>query len=279
MKYLVAVSGGVDSVVLLDMLAKKKVDAVVAHVDHGIRDDSADDARFVRQLAQQYGYEYREKALHLGPTASEERAREARYTFLYELAKEYGATIVTAHHGNDLVETIAINLHRGTGWRGLAVLSRKGTERPLLNYSKTELYAYAMTNKLEWVEDKTNRDRRYLRNQIRARISSVLSDNARRMLRELRDKQVALVGKIEEEAESLVSQRDDLRHMLTQVDQAVAIELLGTYIVMHVGVRPTRPQLERALIAVKTAKQGATCHVGSGVLLRFKSRVFSVEML
>lgn len=279
MKYLVAVSGGVDSVVLLDMLAKKKVDAVVAHVDHGIRDDSADDARFVRQLAQQYGYEYREKALHLGPTASEERAREARYTFLYELAKEYGATIVTAHHGNDLVETIAINLHRGTGWRGLAVLSRKGTERPLLNYSKTELYAYAMTNKLEWVEDKTNRDRRYLRNQIRARISSVLSDDARRMLRELRDKQVALAGKIEEEVELLVSQRDNLRHMLTQVDQVVAIELLGAYIVMHVGVRPTRPQLERALIAVKTAKQGATCHVGSGVLLRFKSRVFSVEML
>lgn len=279
MKYLVAVSGGVDSVVLLDMLAKKKVDAVVAHVDHGIRDDSADDARFVRQLAQQYGYEYREKALHLGPTASEEQAREARYAFLYELAKEYSAAIVTAHHGNDLVETIAINLHRGTGWRGLTVLSRKGTERPLLNYSKNELYAYAMTNKLEWVEDKTNRDRRYLRNQIRARISSVLSNDTRRTLRELRDKQVALAGKIEEEAESLVSQCDNLRHMLTQVDQAVAIELLGTYIVMHVGVRPTRPQLERALIAVKTAKQGATCHVGSGVLLRFKSRVFSVEML
>lgn len=279
MKYLVAVSGGVDSVVLLDMLAKKKVDAVVAHVDHGIRDDSADDARFVRQLAQQYGYEYREKALHLGPTASEEQAREARYAFLYELTKEYGATIVTAHHGNDLVETIAINLHRGTGWRGLAVLSRKGIERPLLKYSKSELYDYAMTNKLEWVEDKTNRDRRYLRNQIRAKLAQALPHEARQTLTELRNKQVALFDAIEEESNELLLGCNNVRHLLTQIDQRVAMELLGALIATNAGVRPTRPQLERALIAVKTAKPGAVCHVGSGVLLRFKSRVFSVEML
>lgn len=274
-----AISGGVDSAVLLHMLSKSSDTIIVAHVEHGIRDDSSEDARFVRQLANTYGYDYEEKRLGLGAEASEERAREERYAFLYGLVKKHGGVIVTAHHGDDLAETVAINLHRGTGWRGLAVLAREGIERPLLSYSKEQLYDYAMKHGLEWVEDKTNRDKRYLRNRIRARLYHAMSDTGRQELWTLRDRQVVLSREIAAEEQSILRQDPALRYLLTQVDGAVAADLLGTIIATKTGVRPTRPQLERALIAVKTAKPGAVHHVGSGATLRFKSRFFSVEVL
>lgn len=278
-KYIAAISGGIDSVVLLAMLAKNNDDIIVAHVNHGIRDDSADDARFVQGLAQAHGYLYEEKQLKLGEHASEEQARDARYRFLFALAKKHDARIMTAHHADDLAETIAINLHRGTGWRGLAVLNRAGLERPLIRYSKQELYAYAMSHHLEWVEDKTNRDMRYLRNQIRGRLRHELTDTQRDALRSLRDRQVAISKEIESEQINILSQINTNRHLLIQIDTYVAIELLGTIIFTKSGIRPTRPQLERALIAIKTAKAGAVHHVGSGIALRFTSRVFSVEVL
>ena len=135
MRYVVAVSGGVDSVVLLDMVAQEVAPQrlIVAHFDHGIRPESADDAAFVKSLAKQYGLTFETKREELGANASEELAREHRYAFLRDVAKRYSATIMTAHHADDIIETIAINMTRGTGWRGLAVLDSPGIERPLLD--------------------------------------------------------------------------------------------------------------------------------------------------
>ena len=84
-KYLIAVSGGVDSVVLLDRLVKEHAadSLVVAHIDHGIRTDSGDDRRFVEGLARKYGLEFVATELNLGKNASEELAREKRYEFLF----------------------------------------------------------------------------------------------------------------------------------------------------------------------------------------------------
>ena len=104
MKRVVAVSGGVDSVVLLDMLADEGVNIVVAHFDHGIRPDSAADAWFVKALAARYGVEYIGKREELGADASEELARERRYAFLHEVAQKHHAKLVTAHHLDDLIE-------------------------------------------------------------------------------------------------------------------------------------------------------------------------------
>lgn len=278
-KYVVAVSGGVDSVVLLDMLAKGGDEIIVAHVEHGIRDDSPEDARFVRALAKKYGYQYQEKSLNLGGGASEQAAREARYEYLFSLAKKYQAMVVTAHHGDDLAETIAINLTRGTGWRGLAVLNRQGIYRPLLPYPKADLYDYAIKNHLEWVEDKTNRDQRYLRNRIRMQLRPHLSPQMRKTLYELREQQVHLASQIDTELNAILSQQNALRYVITHVETAVALELLGQAIVNAAGVHPQRPQLERALLAVKTAKPGGTHHVGDKIKLRFTTRDFSVEVL
>lgn len=279
MKYIVAVSGGVDSVVLLDMLAKTDDTIIVAHVEHGIRSDSADDARFVCALAQKYGATYEQVSLGLGAAASEQVARQARYEFLFKVAKKHQAVIATAHHGDDLAETIAINVTRGTGWRGVAVLNRVGVYRPLLTYSKADLYDYAVKNRLEWVEDATNRDQRYLRNRVRAQLRPRITPVIRKKLGALREAQVELAKAVNSEAATILSQNKVLRYLLIHSDKQTAIELLGQALYSRVNLRPQTEQLERALVAIKTAKPGTTCHVGDKIILRFTTRDFSVEVL
>ena len=176
-KYVVAVSGGVDSVVLLDMLVSKQpsniyqlpttnYQLIVAHFDHGIRDDSNQDAIFVAKLAKKYGLPYVEKRVDLGVNASEEKARDERYDFLRSVAKQHDAKLVTAHHADDVIESIAINLSRGTGWRGLAVID-SDVIRPLTDMNKSEILSYARNHNLKWREDSTNSTNVYLRNRIR----------------------------------------------------------------------------------------------------------------
>lgn len=169
-KYIVAVSGGVDSIVLLDVLSKSPdLTLVVAHFDHGIRPDSRSDRVFVQELAQKYNLPFVYEIAILGPCASEAEARRVRYAFLNKVREEYGArAVVTAHHQDDVLETAIINLARGTGRRGLTSLaSGDDLVRPLLHITKKELVAYALANNLEWHEDATNDNQQYLRNHIR----------------------------------------------------------------------------------------------------------------
>lgn len=120
--YIVAVSGGVDSVVLLDMLAKQAdLQLVIAHFDHGIREDSKQDALFVAHLAAKYHVPFESERVELGHGASEALAREKRYAFLRMMFKKYNAdAIITAHHQDDVIETSMINILRGTGRHGLS---------------------------------------------------------------------------------------------------------------------------------------------------------------
>jgi tRNA(Ile)-lysidine synthase len=284
MKYLVAVSGGVDSVVLLDMLARRAAQEpsmrlIVAHVDHGIRDDSANDARFVAELAKRYHLPFISNRFELGPSASEDRARQVRYGFLFEQASLFGAKVVTAHHLGDVVETVAINLARGTGWRGLAVLNRPGVWRPLLSLSKSKLYDYALAHRLEWVEDSTNVSDRYQRNRLRRSMNTQLGTGNRIQLAELRLRQLQLSKAIEHETDRLLASHSGSRYFQTQVDATVALELLGRDIMQQTGLRPTRPQLMAALHAVKTAAPRTTHQVGGGIELTFSARKYIVQVV
>lgn len=273
-KYLVAVSGGVDSVVLLDMLSRGEDRLVVAHVDHGIRgDDSSADARFVEALAKRYKLPFVSTELHLDSQASEEQARQGRYDFLFAEATKFGAVVATAHHRGDVVETVAINLERGTGWRGLAVLARPEVHRPLLGLTKDQLYRYALKHRLEWVEDSTNRSDAYQRNRLRRKLSTSRLEAIESVAR-LRSEQLQLRHDIDHESRRLLAHHSGSRYFLSHIDDDVAIELLGAAIADQTGIRPQRPQLVRALHAVKTAKPGTKHDVGDGVVLKFTPRKY-----
>lgn len=180
-RYVVAVSGGVDSVALLDCLVASNPELVnegkliVAHYDHGIREDSINDALFVEELAEKYGLQFVVGHGGLGANASEETARNARYKFLNLIKVQNRAeAIITAHHQDDVIETAYINLIRGTGRKGLTSLkSRPGILRPLISKDKIEILEYAKSKNLLWHEDLTNKEDKYLRNRVR----KVLEEN------------------------------------------------------------------------------------------------------
>lgn len=278
-RYVVAVSGGVDSVVLLHKMANDHPvsDLVVAHFDHGIRDESADDAAFVAELAGQNGVLFETKRENLGKNASEERARNRRYAFLRDVAKKHKATIVTAHHADDVVETIAINLTRGTGWRGLAVMDSRDIDRPLLGQTKKELIEYAKTHNLEWREDVTNQDTKYLRNDLRQRLAKLDTDS-HRLLRLYRDRQGFLRSMVDNEIDRLVGASPYSRYMFIAVSNVTAQELLRGVFVKEGVTVPTRPQLQRALHAIKVLHAGKRHNVATGISLHFTKTHFVVEL-
>jgi tRNA(Ile)-lysidine synthetase-like protein len=169
--YILAVSGGVDSIVLLDLFSKAALehsyDLIVAHFDHAIRPDSHHDAEFVRAKAAMYGYEF-----HLGATEdilkNEAGARIARYAFLNEIAKMNNADgIITAHHQDDLIETSLLNLARGSKRVGLAPFASSDLLRPLMDTPRQLILDYAHEYVITWREDPTNADISNPRNFIR----------------------------------------------------------------------------------------------------------------
>lgn len=290
-KLVVAVSGGIDSVVLLDMLVNNVLpisqspipnpQLIVAHFDHGIRPESAKDTEFVESLARKYNLPFEAKREELGENASEELARDRRYEFLREVAKKYDAKLVTAHHADDVIESIAINLRRGTGWRGLSVMD-SDIHRPLTKMTKSEIVHYAKEHNLEWREDFTNQQSNYLRNQIRTRTMSLDLDSKRQLLA-LWSQQKELRKLIDDEVIILINGRkqsfDGLmvydRYFFTNIDIPEAAECLRVITKSLL----TRPQSAKALLAIKTYASGKKYQAGSGVTINFITRNFTVELL
>ena len=276
-KYLIAVSGGVDSVVLLEMLAKKHENILVAHFDHGIREDSKEDAIFVRQLAVKYGVKFFTKREELGANASEEKARRARYKFLRELSEKQNATIVTAHHLDDVVETIIINMVRGTGWRGLAVLNAEDIYRPLINFKKQEIINYAKQNSLKWREDSTNSLNVYMRNIVRHKID--LNNEQKNELQILHQEQIRLAKEIKSEMTSLLkSIKNDnkiSRYFINSIDQASAYEIIRELTKGEL----TPNQIDSVINAIKTQRNGTIFEASKNIKIHFTTRFFTLELI
>lgn len=235
-KYVVAVSGGVDSMVLLDLLTKQaKINLVVAHFDHGIRVESAEDAAFVEAKAKEYELPVETSSGQLGTTTSEAEARAARYEFLRSMQKKHSAgAIITAHHQDDLIETAMLNILRGSGPRGLiSILPKADLLRPLLLYRKVEIIDYAKANRLEWREDSTNQDEKLLRNYLRLNILPKLTDAQRNEIVRNIDK----VAKNVNEQDKLIAtlshnilKRNIKRYGFSQLPSEVGSELLAYWL-------------------------------------------------
>jgi tRNA(Ile)-lysidine synthase len=177
---LVALSGGLDSVVLLHLF---RFGAIVpalrisaAHLDHAMRADSSRDADWVSGLATAWRVPLRRDRLADSPR-SEAAARNARYQFLDTAARDLGADrIATAHHADDQAETVLFRMLRGTGVGGLSGIAeqRGRLVRPLLPYSREDLLEYAIDAGVHWREDPSNTDPRFARNRIRHRLLPAL---------------------------------------------------------------------------------------------------------
>lgn len=179
-RFLVAVSGGVDSVVLLHALNRVSkafnISLQVAHLDHQIRSESTADAAFVRDLCNQLDVPCFVESCDVprwakqGKLSIEMAGRQARREFLQRVAGQIEADgIVLAHHQDDQVETFMLRLLRGSGQSGLAAMRvHQGLWwRPLVNCSREQILDYARQYELRWVEDESNSDTMFLRNQLR----------------------------------------------------------------------------------------------------------------
>ncbi|MBX5477253.1 MAG: tRNA lysidine(34) synthetase TilS, partial [Clostridia bacterium] len=177
-RLVVAVSGGRDSVVLLHALLRAAPamgwTVRAAHYDHGLRPDSADDARWVRDLARRWGVPVTiGRRAGAGAAAGEDEARRRRYRFLLRVARRHGADrVVLAHHQGDQAETVLLRLARGTGTRGAAGMPRRRGRivRPLLDVPPGAILHYAQRHRLPHREDPTNRDVAFARNRVRHRV-------------------------------------------------------------------------------------------------------------
>jgi len=184
-RFLLAVSGGMDSMVMLDLFErlseKTGICFCVANMDHRIRKESEFEQSWLREYCREKSIPFFEKRMDIpqlkekaGARQSVEQiAREQRYEFFTDVRKTFGADwILTAHHRDDLLETFLLRLLRGTGLNGLSILNKveRPFLRPLIDFWRNEIECYCGMRGLHYFEDETNADEKYMRNRIRKRL-------------------------------------------------------------------------------------------------------------
>jgi len=262
-RYLVGVSGGRDSVVLLHWLVGlgyKKL--VVCHLNHQLRGRSSDaDARFVQKLASKYDVDLEIGLRNVGAIAARKKlsletaAREARYRFFAQVAKRRRCrTIFLAHHADDLVETFLMNLFRGAGITGLSAMREIATRRvedvdltiarPLLGAWRGDIDTYVGKHRLKFREDASNKNLTPLRNRVRHRIIPYLEKTIGRNIRVNIWRAAMIAAEEEKWIESLAKRSDaqdvdlsveKLRHFPTALQRRRIMKWLRARNVADVG--------------------------------------------
>jgi tRNA(Ile)-lysidine synthase len=283
----VALSGGLDSVVLLDLLLRlqglRNWAISAAHFDHRMREESASDAVWVKDLCESRGVPCRVGRAPSVPK-NEADAREFRYEFLQKARTALGARwLVTAHQADDQAETVLFRLLRGSGLAGLAgIPSRRAPDvvRPLLPFWRSELEAYGRARRLSYLADPSNLDLRITRNRIRHQlIPEIEATNAPEFRRdlyrlsELAGRATAVVAKLTEKGvDELILEAAEARIVVARTellayDTNARAHLLRA-LVARVGPRPGRIGTRIALKFVDSSSSGRVVDLAGGVVLR-----------
>ena len=226
-KLLIAISGGVDSVVLTHLLHQLKFDISLAHCNFQLRSEESDkDEEFVKNLGKKLNLNTYTIRFNTNEYAANNKlstqlaARELRYSWFEKLSNEHSFShLLTAHHADDNLETFLINLSRGTGLEGLTGIPpiNGSIVRPLLVFSREEILNYAKQNNIEWREDESNSETKYLRNKIRHQVTPILKElnasvlkNFNKTIDHLKESQQIIDDKIEEVAHEIIAKEGDL---------------------------------------------------------------------
>ncbi len=288
-RYVVAVSGGVDSVVLLHILHRQPgLQLTVAHYDHGIRTDSREDRKLVQKLAQQYGLPFVYSRAELGADASEDMARQARYEFLHKVRTAASAdAVITAHQRDDVLETAVLNIIRGTGRKGLTSLqSTDIVKRPLLHVPKQQIVRYARDNQLLWREDSTNLSdiyrRNYVRHKLLARFGSEQRDKFYSIITELRQSNENIDTEVRSLLDSLTAKEPSGvpsldRSAFIMLPHAVAREIMAGWLRQNDVKDIDRKMLERLVHACKTFAIGRRAPVNEAWIIIVKKAYLALE--
>jgi len=287
-RILVAVSGGADSTALLLLVSALRPDisVVVGHLDHGLRPDSASDARFVSQMACRLGLDCIRERVEVAPEPKgslETRAREVRYAFLDRAAQSAGATrVALGHQLDDHVETVLFRLLRGTGIRGLRGIpvrrslapgSRAEVVRPLLGVPREAILSHLRALGVTYREDSTNCDSdACVRNKLRKEFLPDLehrSPGVRDRLRRLSETAVAVEKSIEAAAE-VVKRDAEVRpgvfrsDLFRRVVPAVMHEVLSPFkpTSSEIAVLASRLEVEPIRSSTLELSSGATVAIG-----------------
>ena len=230
-KLILALSGGIDSMVLADVLQKAKVEFVAAHCNFHLRGEESDgDEKFVREFAEKRGircfvkhFETEKYAAENG-VSIEMAARDLRYAWFEKLRQQLGYDkIAVAHHADDQAETFFINLLRGAGLRGLKGMQPQNGViiRPLLWASREQIHQYALENRITWREDHTNAETVYLRNRIRNQLLPVFDElqpeaqqGLHKSLEHLASENELYRALLNEKLEQIVEQNGDIQRLL-----------------------------------------------------------------
>jgi tRNA(Ile)-lysidine synthase len=240
-KIVLGVSGGPDSVCLLDILAKIRpkynLKLNIAHVNYGLRGkDSGQDEKFVRKLAQKYGipiFVFNVKIKKI----SENILRDVRYEFFEKVrAKNNFDTIAVGHNLEDQVETFLMRIIRGSGLQGLSAMRFRNVSviRPLLGTSRIEILEYLKKNKLTHRTDKTNMENLFLRNKIRNRLIPYLEKNFNPNIKKTIFDATASIG----EDYSLIQQMEERSFRTRGMKNSLSVKKILTF----------HPALQRRII-------------------------------
>lgn len=251
-----AVSGGADSMALLVLAVEAGCEVTAVHVDHGLREGSADEAAVVGALAERLGQRFESRRVHVAPGPNlEARARAARYGVLPK-------DVATGHTMDDQAETVLLNLLRGAGLDGLAGIRRRG---PLLRLRRAETRALCREEGIEFVEDPSNVDPAFRRNRVRHELLPLLDDIAGR--------DVAAV--LARQAELLRDEADLLDELASSIDVADARALAAAPVALaRRAVRrwlagehpPDAAAVERVLAVARG--EAVACEVAPGLRVR-----------